>query len=342
MYNTKTNYLSWKSGTGAVFMIALLLVPMFNRGGSLNMLMNYVILITMNIALVQSWNIMGGLAGLFSMGHAAFFGIGAYCLAITLRAVDSGALQVAHSSGIVLGVLLGLVVSLILAFIISAISTRLSGFFFTMSTIALLSAMVAAVGAWPRVTNGTLGIPIFRPPIDRAVFFYISIGLAVAYTLCFAFLRKARMGSMLVSIRDNIHLARSLGVRDLRYKVLSCVVSSLMASLVGAVYVYFVRSVAPSIFFASIASMVVMVGIIGGIGTVWGPVLGSSLILVDELVRTMLGSVYAPLVNVAFGIIMIVMVILKPEGLVSLRIKHSLALILKALKPVAKSPEEGV
>jgi branched-chain amino acid transport system permease protein len=307
-----------------LFMMPVLALPIFNRNGVMMLSMHYVIMIAVYIAMAQSWNILSGLTGMFSLGHSTFYAIGGYALA-------SGIYLFKLSPAV--GVLIGIILSAVFGFVLGIISSRLTGFFFTMSTIALSQVARTFALQMPDITNGVNGISIMRPPIPCTVFFYTAIGLAMISTGFFVWMRRSRMGSLFVSIRENTQLARSLGVNIVKYKTIASVIASVMASVTGSFIAYYIQVVDPSYLNSSIANKIVMVTIIGGVGNAWGPVFGSVLILLEEVIRGTMGSNYAPLATALYGVILIFFILFKSDGIVSMNLKSSISLALKALKP---------
>jgi branched-chain amino acid transport system permease protein len=176
------------------------------------------------------------------------------------------------------------------------------------------------------------------------VFFYAAIAMAAAVSIFFAFLRRSRTGSMFVAIRENVHLARSLGVNVVRYKTVSSVIAAMIASVVGSFITYYIQVVDPNYLSPIISEKIIMVTIIGGMGYAWGPVFGSVLILLEEFIRGTLGARYAPLAATLYGVILIVFMLFRPNGIVSINLKRSFAMGAAALTPskniAAAQPKE--
>ena len=240
-----------------VLIVPVLLLPFFYKGGAALLPLPLVIMVASYIVLAQTWNILSGLTGMFSLGHATFYGLGGYALAVAMIKLKLNPL-VGLAAGIVLSAFFGL--------LLGAISSRLTGFFFTISTIALAQVIRTIAMQWTPITNSITGLKIFRPVVPRMMFFYAAIAMAVGVSLFFAYLRRSRIGSMFVAIRENIHLARSLGVDVVRYKTISSVIAAMIASVVGSFITYYIQVVDPNYLSPIISEKIIMVTIIGGMG----------------------------------------------------------------------------
>jgi branched-chain amino acid transport system permease protein len=311
-------------------MIPVLLIPFLYKGGARLLPMHLVIMVACYITLAQSWNVLSGLTGMFSLGHASFYGLGGYALAVAMMKFKLHPL---------VGLAIGIVLAAAFGLLIGMISSKLTGFYFTMSTIALAQVLHTIAIQWTSMTNSINGVKIFRPIVPRIVFFYTAIAMAVAVSIFFVYLRRSRVGSMFVAIRENANLARSLGVNVIKYKTLSSVIAASIAAVVGSFSAYYVQVVDTTYLSTLISQKVIMVTIIGGLGHAWGPIFGAVLILIEETVRGKLGARYAPLATATYGIILIVFMIWKPNGIVSINLKRSFNAALSALTPTKNMQE---
>lgn len=307
---------------GALGGVLILLIPVFDVDGSMQLIMHLVIMVSVYILLAQSWNILGGLTGLFSLGHAAFYGIGGYCIGIFMMKLGFHPL---------IGLLAGIILGSLFAMILGAISSRLAGLFFTISTIALGETFKAIVAQWTKITNSTNGLPIIRDSIPKEVFFYGAIALAVAGSIFFLYIRHSRFGTMFVAIRENQNLSKALGVSTTKYKTWSSVISAVMAIIAGAFIAYYIQVVDPNYLSGAVSNRIIMIVIIGGIGTVWGPILGSVIVLLEEIMRGTLGADYAPLTIVFYSVILIIIILIRPKGMVSIHISKTFKMLKKGL-----------
>lgn len=307
-----------------VFILALALMPVVLSGDGGLLPMHLVIVVGIYIVLGVSWNLMAGVTGLFSLGHAAFYGIGAYSVGIFVNKLQMSP---------VLGVLVGVTICAVFAVIIGAVSSKLSGFYFTMATIALGEVIKTLAIQWVQVTNSNNGLAVKRPNLPRPVFFYAALIFAALALLTFYLIRRSRIGSMFVSIRENSNLAQTLAVSITKYKTLATIISAVMASLAGSFMAYYTQVVDPNYLSSTISNKIIIMVIIGGMGSLFGPLLGSFVILLEELMRGVLGANYAPLTIILYSIILIVFILLKPSGMIGLRFGASKKNLLKAIKP---------
>lgn len=287
----------------------LALLPLI-QANIISFIMNLLIMAFIYICLSESWNLLAGFCGLLSMGHCAFFGLGAYVTVYMILTFEM------H---LVPAILISAAFNVVLAWIVGSISIRVKDIFFAMVTLAVAQIMYSLSTQWISVTRGARGL--IMPPVynySRTTLYYAALVLVVAYVFIIYFIRKSPMGTKLVALRENETLAQSLGVNTGGMKVAATIVSAVMASLMGSFYVIYIRSVQPgSVFTFGITMKIMIVGFIGGKGTVYGPLLGAVIIVVDELIRGWLGGTYAGLPGIIYGIILMIFVLFMPDGLVS-------------------------
>lgn len=287
----------------------LALLPLI-QANIISFIMNLLIMAFIYICLSESWNLLAGFCGLLSMGHCAFFGLGAYVTVYMILTFEM------H---LVPAILISAAFNVVLAWIVGSISIRVKDIFFAMVTLAVAQIMYSLSTQWISVTRGARGL--IMPPVynySRTTLYYAALVLVVAYVFIIYFIRKSPMGTKLVALRENETLAQSLGVNTGGMKVAATIVSAVMASLMGSFYVIYIGSVQPgSVFTFGITMKIMIVGFIGGKGTVYGPLLGAVIIVVDELIRGWLGGTYAGLPGIIYGIILMIFVLFMPDGLVS-------------------------
>jgi branched-chain amino acid transport system permease protein len=280
-------------------------------------LLDLLILTLIWAGIAAAWNLLAGFAGQFSLGHAAFIGIGAYAAAIT--ATRYGLTTWAGIAG-------GLVVSGLLALFIASISLRMRGPFFTLLTIAF-SEVVRLIALYAKgLTNGAEGIIIeLKPGLANLYFlekwpFAVLAGLyaLVMYVLC-ALVRRSRLGHWLVALRDNEDAARSLGVPVYRARVIAAVISASLASVGGALLAMYTQYIDPDSTLSFLLSVEpALITIVGGLGHAAGPFLGALLIVpLEKLLRGWFGGMLFGLHGLIFGIVLIVVLLAAPDGLIS-------------------------
>ena len=221
----------------------------------------------LNVALAQSWNLVGGYTGLISLGHAAFFGLGAYAAATSV---------ITYKLPLFASFLIGGLTAAIFALLISFPIFRFRGIYFAIGTLVLAEALRLWMINW-EYTGGAQGMqfPIGIGP-GLAGFFHIMLALAAGSTALLMYISRSKLGIGLRAIRDNENSAQNLGVDIFRTKLTAFLISAFIAGLVGAVHATRLGAIEPySIFGAAWTIGVVNIVIIGGMGTIFGPIVGA-------------------------------------------------------------------
>jgi len=281
---------------------------------SVPQLFDLLILTLVWAGMAAAWNLLAGFAGQFSLGHAAFIGIGAYAAVIP-------AMRYQLSPWV--GMLGGVVVAGLLAFFIASISLRMRGPFFTLLTIAF-SEVVRLIALYAKpLTNGAEGIIVeLQPGIMNLYFlekwpFVVLAGLYASgmYLLC-ASIRRSRMGHRLLALRDDEDAARSLGVEVYRARVLITLISAALTSVGGAVLAMYTQYIDPDSTLSFLLSVELsLITIVGGLGNAAGPIVGAFLIVpLERLLRSWFGGVLFGLHGLIFGILLIVILLAAPNG----------------------------
>jgi len=283
-------------------------------------LLDSVILILLWGALSAAWNVAGGYAGQVSLGHAAFFGIGAYSAALmTTRFQQSPWL----------GLLLGVALSIAAGGVIGYLSNRLKGPYFALSTIAFSQVLLIVASRWRGFTAGSEGIPVpFRPGfwtlgLGHVAWVYMALGVAVLYYAVLVWLETSRFGYQLAGVREDEDAAEALGIASRRSKVYAVTLSAAMTSVVGTFWAQYVGFVDPFyVFSIDLSVRFALNTIIGGIGTGLGPFLGSLLITsLETYLRATFSGMktgFAGIYLVIYGTALILVVRFVPEGLTGL------------------------
>jgi branched-chain amino acid transport system permease protein len=291
------------------------------------------IVITAGIFIIaaMSLNLLLGYAGQLSLGHVAFFGIGAYTsalvsLGVDIHLTDDISLGIGPQP-VWLAMLAGLVVAGLFGLGVGKIAFRVRGAYFVIVSISFAEVVRLVAVNWVEVTQGpmavnnipplTLGIPgVFEFSfLRKPAYFYVVLVVAVA---CYVVIRRlvySQAGRAMIALRENEALASSVGIDVTRYLVLATVTSAAMAGAAGALYAHYVRIVDPDIFlFIYTVTMVIMV-VTGGKGTLAGPVVGGVIFgMLPEVLRSF--AIVPELQWVLFGILMILIVFLLPLGIV--------------------------
>lgn len=261
----------------------------------------------MMIALAQSWNLISGLTGYISFGHAVFFGIGAYTGALLLAANIPWPICVLAAAGM----------SMVIALPLGFLTLRLRGPYFAIAMLGLNEVGRLVATLWVDMTQGGDGIaltPQLLPSISTN--YYTMLVLALLSTLVIVAVLRGRMGLELRAIREDEGAAEMIGVNTTRNKVNAFIASAVIPGAVGAVYSFFTSFIDPASVFLPVLNiqMIVMV-LLGGRGTVWGPILGAVIIMtVQEITWAEFPALHLALL----GVLMIVIVLYLPNGILSI------------------------
>lgn len=274
----------------------------------------------------MSLNLLLGYTGQLSLGHVAFFGIGAYTSSLTSLGFSAhllpGFLVTIGPKPVWVGMILGVVAASLCGWLIGKLSFKVRGAYFVIVTISFAEVVRLVAVNWVELTQGPMALNNIPPLTLGSVTFWRKpanywLMLAVA-VVCYVLIRRlvnSRAGRAMIALRENEPLAASVGVDVTRYLVLATVVSAGMAGAAGALYAHYVRIVDPDIFlFIYTVTMVIMV-VTGGKGTLAGPVVGGLIFgLVPESLRAL--QIMPELQWIIYGVLMILVVYFLPEGIV--------------------------
>jgi len=258
------------------------------------------------------WNIISGFTGYVSLGQSAFLGIGAYTVALV-------ALHV-HVSPLFLVPLGGLAAAASAA-VLGAVVMRTRGHSFVIITIAFLFLMQTVALNWRSVTHGsngiTLPLPRWNSDLGNMPFYYVMLGLMVLSVALSAWIRRTKFGMGLIAIREDEDKAAVIGVRTSVYKVLAFVASAVLIGVAGGVYGYFLTFIDPRGMFDILMSVqIVLAALLGGRGTIWGPVLGAFLLVpMNEITNNYFGTSPGERLFV-FGLLLGAVVLFLPRGVI--------------------------
>ena len=259
-----------------------------------------------------SWDILGGWTGQVSLGHAAFVGIGAYAVALGVGRFGLAPWW---------GALLGMAVSGVLAFFWGRLTFGLRGSYFVLSSIAVaeILRLVAINERW--LTGGAQGVFLSTLPepfgldlFDRSVQFYLAL-LYLALVIFLAILfSQNRFGYQMRAVREDEASAEAAGINPTRVKLLAFTLSGALTALGGALYGVFLSFLEPhDLFFLPLSVRIALTAIIGGRGTVWGPLTGAALLVLSaELFR----NAFAQANLLIYGVLIVVVVLFLPRGII--------------------------
>lgn len=257
--------------------------------------------------LALSLNIISGYAGQSMMGHAAFFGIGAYTAAILTQT---------YHMNFFLALLLAMVFTGLCGALLGVISLRLQADFLAITTIGINFVMVALFNNMS-ITGGSLGLTIVKPTIfgvkfGNMHFFWMTAVVIVVVCLLIVKMRRSWFGMALASINNDAAAARSFGIDVSRYQILTFIIGTAIAGLAGGIYAHRMGYICSSDFAFTISIQILSMVVIGGIGTIRGPILGALLLTgLPEALR--FAADYRTLV---YGTLLVLMVRFMPSGLI--------------------------
>lgn len=267
-------------------------------------------LIGLNVIVVLGLNLLMGYAGQISLGHAAFYGLGAY---------TSGILTATYKADPLLALLAGLILSAMVAVIVGIPALKLKGYYLAMATLGfgIIVAIVFQQMDWlTGGPSGLMGIPPFQlaglqfsTPRSGFLLVWVTVGVILFLSLNIV---DSRLGRALRAIHDSETAALAMGVDSQRLKLLIFVVSALYASLAGSLLAHTVNFIAPSSFGFMFSIKLVTMVVVGGMASIWGSLLGATVLTVlPELL-----VVFQELEVVVFGLILMIVMIFMPRGLV--------------------------
>lgn len=289
----------------------------------------------------MSYDILLGYTGIVSFGHAMFFGIGAYSTAIIFNLVDP-TIPIFLAS-----IVVGMIISAVLSFFVGLLTLRLKSHYFAMLTLAISGLLLVVAEKWRTVTKGNDGFTFRAPDLfkDRIVYYFCVLACLIIIFLLLRRFVHSPLGRVLIAVRENEQRTRSLGYKTLYYKVISSIVAGVIASLAGSLYTVSLRFVNTSVMTMDITLDALLMTIIGGVGTLIGPLVGSVIIEFAQHFLSGLARNY-PIFErwiIFFGIIYILAVIFFPRGIVgtmnSLYFKRKVNKANPSVVPLSKEKE---
>lgn len=280
---------------------------------------NVLVLTLMYAGLSQAWNILGGYCGQISLGHAIYFGVGAYTS--TILFTKFGVLPW-------FGMVVGGVLAAALALALGYPTFRLRGHYFSIATIVIAEAAYLLVLNWDWA-GAALGIQLpfgpdswatFQFARDKLPYIYFALAFACATWLATWLIEDSRWGYWWRAVRDNAEAAESLGVVVFHSKMAAAAVSAFFTAVGGSFYAQFVSYIDPeSVMAFHFSLLMALPAVLGGIGTLWGPALGAAILIpLTEVTRSYIGGTGRGVDLIVYGALIMVIALLRPQGLVSL------------------------
>lgn len=315
-----------KKFTPLIALITLIIFPLIVDNDYYQHLM---ILVLMWVVIGSAWNLIAGYTGQVSFGDAAFFGTGAYTAGLLVTHLGWSPWW---------GLLLGGITASLLALPFGWICFRLRGAYFALATLALNEIMRHIATIWEDFTNGMVGVLIIQTFISKLPYYYIALALAVSTIIIIKLVMKSKLGYYFLSIREDQDAAESLGINSHHYKMISLVIAAALTGVAGALYMSYMGFIDPHVVFSlhDISIMAILVGIVGGVGTHYGPAVGAFvMVAVQELFRTggfglissvakvsgsenliAISKVITKAHVMGFGILVVVAILFMPNGFV--------------------------
>jgi branched-chain amino acid transport system permease protein len=254
----------------------------------------------------QGWNFIGGYTGYAAFGNVAYFGIGAYTTGLLML----GKWHVPFLPALAAGALLAACVAVLLGLPI----LRLKGHYFAIATLGVAEALAQVADTWDSVTEGSTGIDL---PIrsDGEFFYYTALGFVILGLFTTWAFARSKLGYGCVAIREDQDAARMLGVNTTLFKVAAYAISAVFAAVAGGITAYQNVHVTPGDFFRiDYTLQMIIATIIGGVGTVIGPVLGAA---VYQLLSTYIWGKFIELHPTVLGLVIVFFIVFLPRGLMT-------------------------
>ncbi len=279
-------------------------------------LFHIAILFSIYAILAMSLNLIVGYTGLFSIAHAAFYGIGAYSTAILLTRFEMN---------FFLSVIVGLAVTLVISLLIGIVLSRFRGDFYAIVSLGFVSISYAVFMNWKSLTKGPFGLPgVGRPYIlffdfsSNQSFLLLSLSfLLVVYLLC-RFIAKSSFGRVLRSIRENEKVVQVYGYNTAYFKLVIFVIGSMMTSIAGSLIGSYLTLVSPTMFTLNESIFILTIAILGGLANLHGSILGALfLILLPEALRFsgLPDDISAHMNQLIYSMIIMLLMLYRPQGL---------------------------
>ena len=302
--------------TGAAALAIAVAAPLFLETHHIHILIQILLFAYVSYC----WNILGGFAGQLSFGHGLFMAVGAYTSTLLLLK-----LGISPWLGMIAGGLLAAALGLFIGFL--SFRYGIKGTYFSLVTLAFTEiarivalnteAIGGAMGLYiPIKTNDFLQLKF----VEKAHYYYLMLGFLLLVMAVTAWLGRSKTGHRLVAIRENEDAAQALGINLLRYKLFATALSAFLTAMGGTLYAHYVTFIDPNTLLnMSMALEITIYAIVGGVGTLFGPLLGAAfLVPIAETIRASLGKSYAGIHLVVYGAVLMAVILFARDGLIGL------------------------
>jgi branched-chain amino acid transport system permease protein len=281
-------------------------------------ILHIIVLIGIFTILTVSLDLLLGNTGILSIAHAAFYGVGAY----------SSALVTTHfGASFLIGILVGIGIAVLISFIVSLPSLRLHDDYFVIATFGFQIILFSVFNNWVWLTRGPYGITNIPQPVlfgwivrSNLEFAALTLVFTALSYIIINLITSSPFGRVLRAVREDELLTKSLGKNTLRFKVTAFAVSSALAALAGSLYAHYTTFIDPTSFTVMDSILVISMVIIGGAGYRWGPLIGAVVLVTLPEVLRFVGlptSTAANLRQVIYGILLVGVMMFKPQGIVT-------------------------
>ncbi len=305
----------------------LFLVPLLTRD---RYLLHVLILSNVMAILAVSWNLVAGYLGQLNLAHAIFYGMGAYASGFTFKLFHLPA---------PIGILISAAIALISALVVGIPCFRLRGHYFAIATLAASQIFWAATGALSKVTGGEEGIsgikPIFR---SLNANYYLFLILMVAVVITIYIILRSRLGLIIRSLHEDELLSEASGLNTAKYKILTLCISAFIAGIIGSINCYYQSIVTPDTLSISLTFGIVAMVVVGGFGTLIGPVIGAYLLtFITEYLYFILQFRL-----IIYSLLIIFIILFSPKGFLDLIIRGMESVFQFKMEEVKETePGEG-
>ncbi len=286
--------------------------------------LNALVLLLIYATLGEAWNIITGFAGQTSFGHAAFFGIGAYTSAI---------LFFRYAISPWFGLILGGIIAALVAGIVSFPFFKIRGHYFAIATLAIAEIVKQIFVSWDYV-EGATGVSIPIIPRDSSFFtrlinlqfnerlpwVYLTLILFALAIFAASYLENSKVGFYLKAIRESPEASEAIGINPRKYKLIAMMTSAFIAALAGSLYAQYILYIDPFMMFSLDISMkIVLLTVLGGIGSVYGPIIGAAIFIpLSEFTRIQLGGSGTGIDLMIYGLLIVVITSYQPKGVIGI------------------------
>ena len=311
----------WNTNNKVVSIIGGLVVLLFALPlvGLNSFYLHLFIMIFMHAVMAQSWNVIAGFSGQISLGHGAFFGIGAY--ATSFFYMEYGITPW-------ISIFFGMFVSGVFAVLIGIPMLRLSGHYFAIATLLIGISFQVVFQRWDLV-GAASGLWVTMTPEDswtalqfhssKLPYYYIFLVFFLISFFAVWVLSRSKLGYRLRAVRDDPQAASSLCINVSNYKIIAYVISAMIMAPMGSLFAQYILIIDPDrVFNIEISIIVLLITVLGGIGNVWGPIIGASILIpISEYSRIYLGGTGGAVDLILYGLILMIICVFRPNGLIS-------------------------